>query len=114
MKVVSINANYSKPGEIAMLTHPIVSAIVFAKLQSLWQSSPYLHSNPVKLEGSLFIFRVDVVTAEIASEIQKLLDAAEKTVMQDAVAAQQKADAEKIANHNRIEAAANVFGVPVQ
>jgi hypothetical protein len=114
MKIVSINAKHSTPGEIAILTQPPVSAAMYDKLRAACQSSPLLHTNPIKLEGPLFIIRISQVTPEIAQAIQKLLDDAEQAVHRDEEAAQQKAEAQKAEERQRIETAAKIFGVPVQ
>lgn len=113
MKIVSINENKSKQGEIALLTNPTVSGAIYDKLRAAWQSAPLLHSNPVKLDGQLLIVRIAEVTPEIAKAIQQLLDDAEQAVQRDEEAARQKADAQKSEERKRVEAAAKVFGVPV-
>lgn len=114
MKIVSIDAKHSPPGEIAILTEPQVTSSIYDKLRGAWQSSPLLKSNPIKLDGSLFIIKIQDVTQEIVKAIQKLLDDAEQAVHRDEQAAQQKADEQKAEERKRIEAVAKTFGVPIQ
>ena len=115
MKIVSINEKYSKLGEIAILTEPVLSGPnIYDKLRDFWNKSAVLHSTPFKLEASFLVIRISVVTPEIAQEVQKLLDLTEQSIHQDEDAARQQAEAQKQEERKRVEAAAKAFGVPIK
>ena len=62
----------------------------------------------------MLIIRISEVTADIAKEVQRLLDEAEQAVFRAEDEAREQAEARKREKRKVIEAAARAFGVPVQ
>jgi hypothetical protein len=116
MKITGINEDQSTDHSVALYTNPPLTGDIFTQVQRLMRppGRDALKGVGIGIDGACLVLRTPSFSQEMAMGVEELLTAAEKAVQMAQDAEKQKAQAEKTAKQNAMEAAAKAFGVSIR